>query len=121
MSPLDLFSMLWMLILRLPSVCEMRPSMSGTLALAIVSHHAFAREVEQHRAGAQVIDVLGVDEVPGLLDQRHVQADEIAALQDLVDRIRPAHLRWQAPSGLYGDVRIVAEHVHAEPNGGVRH
>ena len=34
-SPLDLFSMLWMLILRLPSVCEMRPSMSGTLALAM--------------------------------------------------------------------------------------
>ncbi len=46
MSPLDLFSMLWMLILRRPSACEMRPSMSGTFAFAIARRYGASRGID---------------------------------------------------------------------------
>ena len=97
-----------------PGACE-------ALQHRVVGGHALAREVEQHRALVEMLDVLGIDHVPRFLDERHVQAHEVAPLQHLVDRMRAAHLRRQAPRGFHRDVRIVAEHVHAQPYGRVRH
>ena len=43
------------------------------------------------------------------------------ALQHLGDAAGLLHLRRQAPGGVDGDVRVVAEHVHAELDRGVGH
>ena len=56
-----------------------------------------------------------------LLGERHVQGDEMARPQHIVDGGRAPHLRGQAPGGVHGDLRIEAEHVHAEPDRGVGH
>ena len=66
-------------------------------------------------------DVVGIDQVARGIDQRHMQRDEIAAAQHLVDAVRLLHLRRQAPGRIDGDLRVVAEHVHAQLDRGVGH
>ena len=43
--------------------------------------HALAREIEQHRARLHQRHALGVDQVAGRVQQRHMQGDEIAVLE----------------------------------------
>ena len=50
-----------------------------------------------------------------------MQRDEIARLEHLVDAARAPHLRRQAPGGIHRDLRVVAEHVHAQPDRRVGH
>ena len=39
--------------------------------------HALAGEIEQHRAGFHQRHTLGIDQMAGGIDQRHMQGDEI--------------------------------------------
>ena len=75
---------------------------------------ALARKVEQHAALFHQRDAFGIDEVLGRRQERHVQADEVGALDEVVDAGRLAHLRRQAPGGFDGDFRVVADDLHAQ-------
>ena len=81
--------------------------------------HAFARKIQQHRARAHQADVGLTDRVARGVEQRHVQRHEMGGLEHLGHAAGLAHLRRQAPGGLDRDVRVVAQHVHAELDGGV--
>src|SRR5207302_4996712 len=80
----------------------------------VIGDDAFTRKIEQHGAGAEVVDILCVDHVARLLAERDVQRDEMALLEHFVAAGGLAHLRRQAPRRIDGDVRVVAEHVHAQ-------
>ena len=45
-----------------------------------------------------------------------MQRHEMAVLEHFLDAVRLFHLRWQAPRRVDGDVGIVAQHVHPEPD-----
>ncbi len=82
----------------------------------VVVDHSFAREVQEHRTRAHRLQRLGVDQVLGGGHQRHVDADEMRSLQQFGHRVRLADLSRQAPGGIDGDVGVVADHVHAQPD-----
>ena len=79
-----------------------------------VVNDALAREVEHDRPGAQLREAPRVEQSPRRAAQRHVQRDEVAGAQDLVDRMGLAHLGGQAPRGVDRDLRVVPEYVHAK-------
>src|SRR5258706_16031198 len=60
------------------------------------------------------LEVCRVDQMPRHGKKRNVQGDELAACQDLLDRMRLLRLRGQAPRGVGGDLGVVAEYVHPE-------
>ncbi len=78
---------------------------------------AITREVEQDAALLHQLDAVAVDQVLRRRQQRHVQADEVAALDEIVDADGFLDLRRQAPGGVDGDFRVEADDVHAELNG----
>ena len=75
---------------------------------------AFARKIEQHHTFLHRLDALGVDQVAGSGQQRHMQADEIGTLDEIVDVAGPANLRGQPPGGIDGDFRVVTDDIHPE-------
>ncbi len=77
------------------------------------------REIEQRRTWPHRRQSALVDQVPRDVEQRHVQRDELRLLQQLLDAVRLAHARRQAPRRIDGDLGIEADHLHPEPDGGV--
>jgi hypothetical protein len=46
--------------------------------------------------------------------ERHVYADRVGAREQILERARLLDARRQLPGALHGDLRIIAEHAHAE-------
>ena len=85
----------------------------------LVVHDAVAREVEEDRARLDHREALGVQQVARHVQQGDVQRDEVRLLQDLLDAVRAAHPRMQAPRGVDRDLGVEADHLHAELDRGV--
>ena len=85
-----------------------------------VVDNGIAREVEQHRARLDARKALGVDHVAGGVDQGHMQGHEVGVLQHFLDRVGLAHARREPPRSVDGDLRVEADDLHAELDGGVR-
>ena len=79
-----------------------------------------AREVQQHGAAAHRLDARGVDELVRVLRERHVHRDDVGAREQVVEVHGLLHAREQLPCVLHGDRGVVAEHLHAELERGVR-
>ena len=79
-----------------------------------------AREVEQHGAGLHRREPRRVEHVARHGEERHMQRDEIGLPQQLLGAARLAHARRQTPCRVDGDLRIEADDIHPELDGGVR-
>ena len=79
-----------------------------------------AREVQDDAVLAHELEARLVDQAARLGRQRHVHGDDVRAHEQVVQRQRLLHVGRQLPGALHGDLRIVAEHLHAEAQRRVR-
>ena len=75
---------------------------------------AAAGEVHDDAAVAHQAQARGVDEIARSVEQRHVHGDHVGARKQIVERQRLLDPGRQLPRALHGDLRIEAEHAHAE-------
>ena len=79
-----------------------------------VVDHPATGEVEYDRTGSHLCDAAGIDHPAGRIDERYVQREEVAVLENLAQAVRLLDRRRQAPRRIHGDVRVVPDHMHAE-------
>ena len=80
-----------------------------------------AAEVHDGAAGLGYLELVRADHAARGIHGGHVDGDVVAAMQDIVEVGDVLDGGGQAPGGLGGNVRVVAEHVHAQIDGGVGH
>ena len=80
-----------------------------------------AAEVHDGAAGLGYLELVRADHAARGIHGGHVDGDVVAAMQDIVEVGDVLDGGGQAPGGLGGNVRVVAEHVHAQVDGGVGH
>src|SRR5208282_6107730 len=65
--------------------------------------HPLASEVEDHGALPYILKVAGIYQFARCIQKRHMEADEVSILQNLVDAVRLLYLRGKAPGGVNRD------------------
>ena len=82
---------------------------------------ALAGEVEQHRVFLHGRQLGGADQIPGGVQQRQMQGDVIRPREQRFQAGHGGHLAGQPPGGVHAQRRVIADHVHVQGQGGVRH
>ena len=88
------------------------------LGQVVLVDDAAAGAVDDAHAGLHLRDGLAVDEPARFLDQGHVDGDEVGPAVDLVEA---GGFHAHARGGLRRDEGVVAQHLHAQPQGSFGH
>jgi len=74
--------------------------------------------VDQASSGLQEGQPIGVDQVPGALDERNVDGDEVGAAEEVVESDQ---LDVELLSALLGNDRVEGDHLHLQSLGSLGH
>ncbi len=84
-----------------------------------VIHDPLAGQVEHHGPGVHAGQRLRIDQVGGVLGQRHVYGDGVGPFHGRLYRARPLDAGIQAPGVFHRDLGVEADDFHAQRTGGI--